>query len=472
MEGFERIGRIQPVASAEVAQSRIGLGFEKLDRGAFDPEKAYDKVAATGVKWVRIQSGWARTERQKGVYDFAWLDDVVDNLRMRGLRPWICLCYGNGLYDARAAQVYGAVGCPPIFTQEAREAWQRYVRALAAHFKGRVSDYEVWNEPDGQWCWKSGVSGREYGQFLCMTAEAIRESDEEARIIGGAICLRTLSFLDDALRTGAGRLIDAVSFHEYTADESLVFERVRSLRALCRRYNPRIEIIQGESGSQSRRDGAGALRGGAWTEDRQARQLLRHTVADLLCDVRFSSYFSTLDMVEALNGSVGDKASYLDYAYFGILRAEFDENGVATGSYAPKPSYYALRNLCAVFAGEFDVCDLPVLAQPEESPLVFGRDCADKSIISGGFMRRNGAFLYAYWNATDLMTTKYESTYTVEVSALPGGFALIDPMEGGIYRIGEENMVCTGEQSWKLLHLPITDYPLLLISTQQPFCAL
>ena len=63
MEGFERIGRIQPVASAEVAQSRIGLGFEKLDRGAFDPEKAYDKVAATGVKWVRIQSGWARTER-------------------------------------------------------------------------------------------------------------------------------------------------------------------------------------------------------------------------------------------------------------------------------------------------------------------------------------------------------------------------------------------------------------------------
>ena len=202
MEGFERIGRIQPVASAEVAQSRIGLGLEKLDRGAFDPEKAYDKVAATGVKWVRIQSGWARTERQKGVYDFAWLDDVVDNLRMRGLRPWICLCYGNGLYDARAAQVYGAVGCPPIFTQEAREAWQRYVRALVAHFKGRVSDYEVWNEPDGQWCWKSGVSGREYGQFLCMTAEAIRQSDEEARIIGGAICLRTLSFMDDALRTG------------------------------------------------------------------------------------------------------------------------------------------------------------------------------------------------------------------------------------------------------------------------------
>ena len=122
MEGFERIGTIRTMASAEVGKSRIGLGFEKLDRGAFDPEKAYDKVAATGVKWVRIQSGWARTERQKGVYDFTWLDDVVDNLRARGLKPWICLCYGNGLYDERAAQGYGAGGCPPIFTRGAREA--------------------------------------------------------------------------------------------------------------------------------------------------------------------------------------------------------------------------------------------------------------------------------------------------------------------------------------------------------------
>ena len=44
------------------------------------PEKVYDKVAALGVKWIRIQSGWQKTEREEGVYDFAWLDKVVDNL--------------------------------------------------------------------------------------------------------------------------------------------------------------------------------------------------------------------------------------------------------------------------------------------------------------------------------------------------------------------------------------------------------
>ena len=80
----------------------------------FNPEKAYDKLAMIGAKWVRIQSGWERTEQEKGVYDFEWLDSIVDNLLERGLVPWINLVYGNGLYDDDAAKVFGAVGCPPV----------------------------------------------------------------------------------------------------------------------------------------------------------------------------------------------------------------------------------------------------------------------------------------------------------------------------------------------------------------------
>ena len=49
-------------ASKEIDHSRLGIGFEKLDRMAFDPENAYDKVAAVGVKWVRILSGYFQYE--------------------------------------------------------------------------------------------------------------------------------------------------------------------------------------------------------------------------------------------------------------------------------------------------------------------------------------------------------------------------------------------------------------------------
>ena len=87
MERLKRIGKLEPRHSLDVKESPMGLGMEKLDRDAFDPEKVYDKVAALGVKWIRIQSGWQKTEKEEGVYDFAWLDSQVDNLLSRGLPP-------------------------------------------------------------------------------------------------------------------------------------------------------------------------------------------------------------------------------------------------------------------------------------------------------------------------------------------------------------------------------------------------
>ena len=83
MERLIKVGDVKAIASKDIQFSRVGIGFEKLDRDVFDPENAYDPVAATGVKWVRIQSGWERTEKERGVYSFEWLDSIVDNLRKR-----------------------------------------------------------------------------------------------------------------------------------------------------------------------------------------------------------------------------------------------------------------------------------------------------------------------------------------------------------------------------------------------------
>ena len=158
MERFSRIGRLLPSSSQDIADSRLGVGLEKLDRDLYDPAPTYDVLAALGLKWVRLQSGWARTEKQAGAYDFSWLDESVDALLARGMRPWLNLVYGNPVYTPAAAAVFGAVGVPPIATQAERDAWDRYVQATVRHFSGRVRDYEIWNEPDGDWCWKHGVS--------------------------------------------------------------------------------------------------------------------------------------------------------------------------------------------------------------------------------------------------------------------------------------------------------------------------
>ncbi|MBQ3076133.1 MAG: beta-galactosidase, partial [Clostridia bacterium] len=147
MERLKKIGKLSLENTEKNRASRIGIGFEKLDRGVFDPEKAYDYVGKLGLQWVRIQSGWARTETEKGVYHFEWLDSIVDNLIQRNLEPWICLCYGNPVYTPHAAPVFGAVGCPPIETEEEREAWRRYVTEVVTRYTGKVRYFEVWNEP-------------------------------------------------------------------------------------------------------------------------------------------------------------------------------------------------------------------------------------------------------------------------------------------------------------------------------------
>ncbi len=461
MERLLKIGKVAPKHSSQIIHSRLGIGFEKLDRNAFDPAKAYDKVAELGVKWVRIQSGWARTEQAKGQYDFAWLDNVVDNLLKRGLVPWICLCYGNGLYDEKAAKVFGAVGCPPIHSQEAKTAWHNYVKATTEHFKGRVAYYEVWNEPDGNWCWKHGADAREYGEFVIATAKAARAGDDSVKIIGGAQCRRDLHFMDIAFATGMGHYIDAVTFHEYTPDEKSVFGRVAALKALCSIYNPSIEIIQGESGSQSRSGGCGALNTGAWTPRKQAKQLARHTMADLITAVKFTSYFSCMDMIEALNGTVGDKNSYLDYGYFGVLNADFDENGYATGEYSPKISYTTLQVLSSIFAEDFEVVDLPILFCPLESGRVFGHDFNEPSLISSGFKKPNGSHAFVYWNSADLMTTEFESTITIQTAGLEGKIRLINLLDGTIYSLSDL-VEDKGDNRYWLKNIPITDYPLLL----------
>lgn len=461
MERLIKVGKIQPKSSLQVKNSRIGLGFEKLDRDVFDPEKAYDKVCETGVKWARIQSGWQRTEKEKGVYDFEWIDKIIDNLLKRGIQPWVCLCYGNELYDDLAKTVFGAVGCPPIFTKEQKEAWENYVKAFVGRYKGKISYYEVWNEPDGRWCWKTGVNATELGEFTIATAKAVKEVNSEAKVIGGAICYRPIGFLNQALAAGMGEYIDYISFHEYTPDETKVFERVKTLKALADRYNPNIGIIQGESGSQSRSGGNGALKVGAWTEEKQAKQLLRHTVADLMTEVFFTSYFSCMDMIEALRGETGNVASYLDYGYFGVLGAEFDENGKSVGTYYRKPSFYALQNLASVFSEDYEVCEIPAMFIPQESPRVFGRDLSRNSVVAGGFKRVDGE-AFVFWYPSDIMTTSYESTISMEVYSKFDKIQLVDLMDGNIYDI-PESMISRDEYGlYTIKNLPIKDTPMIL----------
>ncbi len=146
--------------------------------------------------------------------------------------------------------------------------------------------------------------------------------------------------------------------------------------------------------------------------------------------------------------------------------AEFDENGFSTGTYAPKPSYYALQNLAALFSGDVVPTGLPVMQMPSHSPRLFHPDLGGCSLISGGFSRPDGTKAYAYWYPADLMTTDFESTITFEVAVKnldTAKIRLIDPMDGSVYTIPETILKTDANGNvLRFEHLPVKDYPLFL----------
>lgn len=464
MQGFTKIGMVPAVHSSQIQSSRIGIGLEKLDRNLYDPSPCYAPIGELGVKWVRIQSGWCRTEKQKDVYDFEWLDRIVDNLIAQGTQPWIDLCYGNELYTPEANNKAGSVGRPPIHTEQERAAWDRYVIAAVKHFTGRVQLWEIWNEPDGRWCWRPEPNAAEYGVFALRTAKAIKQANPDAKVITGSFCI-DLDFLQGYMSRELAELTDYVTYHRYQFDvDTGVIECVKNIRAVLNSFGgSHIGIIQGETGTQSQYGTRGALSHFEWSQRTQAKFLLRKIMVDLMTEVLFTSYFSTVDIFENINDDTGEKT--IDwYGFFGLLGERFDENGIPTGEYFKKDAYRSMQVLCSLMSGAKNTW-IPVLFQkrPFHNPMLSDDDAAriDSGVLFQGYTLRNNSKAFVYWKASDLTKEAFNGTTSLHfVGCFDQEISLIDLYDGSIYRINE--MQRTAE-SVTLSHVPLKDYPVMVV---------
>jgi hypothetical protein len=69
------------------------------------------------------------------------LDVLLTDLAIQGKKPLLVLDYGNKFYDS---------GDQPT-SPEAIDAYVNYAKFVVAHFKGRVTQFEIWNE------WNNGT---------------------------------------------------------------------------------------------------------------------------------------------------------------------------------------------------------------------------------------------------------------------------------------------------------------------------
>ncbi|HEX2672694.1 MAG TPA: hypothetical protein VHM25_17545, partial [Polyangiaceae bacterium] len=115
-----------------------------------------DLIAATGLKFVRIDLTWEVTEKAPGVYDFAPYDVIARQLQARRLRPLFILNYSNPLYAKQVPvrhQVPAIIkASAPVLPREVA-AFARWAARAVSHFHDYDAVFELWNEPDLDHFW-------------------------------------------------------------------------------------------------------------------------------------------------------------------------------------------------------------------------------------------------------------------------------------------------------------------------------
>ena len=319
--GLKAIGRLAVRDAKEIRSSKWSVGCETMDRDYADWDAFKALLGPLGVKHGRLFSGWAKTEQEKNTYDFSWLDPQVREMAAMGVKPWVCLSYGNPVWgsDFRLGMKVGQVTDNP----EAFEAWLRYCTACVNRYKDVVDEWEIWNEPFGQTA--------EYAELFFRTAKAIRAVQPEAKIYCTAVSFPKdyEGVLERLKRENALDLASTFLYHPYHPNPDQSYARIADpLRKLVKRYSESYDIMQGECGCPSQLEFAHAMNNIEWTEYAQAKWNLRRTVGDAARSIP-CNVFTMID---------------LQYTFmlqsFGLVRSNTLKEFVYR-----RPSYYAMQNV-------------------------------------------------------------------------------------------------------------------------------
>ncbi len=419
---FKESGKIKPRHARKIATSNLWVGGETLDRDYADYEQYKKYLGPLGAKKLRLQSGWAKTEKMKGVYDFAWLDAIVNDALSQGVQPWIQTSYGNLLYEGAGSIDLGG-GIP--HSEEGLAAWENYVRALVSHFKDRVHEWEIWNEPD---LGNNRKTPEIYAGLFYRTARIIREIDPQATIVALAIAHfdtdYITAFFEYLKKRNAVSYVDVVSFHGYPMIPETSFEGLGKIQQLIWGYNPNILFWQGETGCPSTKGSSGALGNHDWTELTQAKWDLRRAMSHIGRDIPYSQFllceFSYLNHPGYVNRNKLNTK--------GLLK--IDEKTMAV-EYA-KPAYYAYQNLCALFDGNM---------KPEKE---FGYSSPEGNTLSVFAFKheKTNAHAVTIWFGNQVPSDEntYRMTTVIFEKLQIKKPVYIDIRTGKIYRIPKENI--------------------------------
>ena len=437
---YKKIGTIQPRSTQQIEASRLTIGCETLDRDYADFNAYKDYLPPLGIKKIRLQSGWGKTEKQKGIYNWKWLDSIIDFATANKLVPWLEVSYGNPVYNGGGGT--GLLNSMPT-SAEGYAAWDRYVAAIVTRYKGRVNEWEIWNEPDHPL--QSNLP-ETVAKLNLRTATIIKAIQPDAKIAGLAFASHSdTEYFDRFLKVIADSakmdLFTWFSYHSYAMrpEDAYRTRGVPALQKVLAGYTNKVKLRQGENGAPSTYIPSYALDKYFWTEYSQAKYDMRRVLGDLGRDIE-TSVFTIIDIRYPGKETVMNKKGLI-------------ESDMTLIAIRPKVAYYGMQNIAAIFDNKLNLTPaFGYTTESKESMSVFGytQDGTDKHAVT---LWLDGKIPSNAFTTTPTNITLQNVKFTQPV--------YVDLMTGHIYDIPANAWSKQGN-SYAFKNIPLYDAPVLI----------
>lgn len=451
------IGKLKTRSAKEIESANWILGCETLDRDMADFHQYKQYLEPLGIKVLRLQAGWAKTEKVKGKYDWEWLDRIVDDAIARGCEPWLETSYGNQLYPGGGGTNLSA-GIPT--SPESLAAWDRWVEAMVKRYKEKVKQWEVWNEPNFG---DNEINKPEAVAALNIrTAEIIKRIQPGARISGLAMGHIDLAYADSFFKyihdQKKMHLFDNMTYHDYVYNPDSNYPRVQELRRVLDKYAPGVALRQGENGAPSMGGlGRGAIGDWDWNELSQAKWNTRRMLGDLGHDLE-CSILGIIDM----NYNTGAPITKLNVK--GLIQSDSTRRAIR-----PKLTYYAIQHVTAIFDHSLvrikNMKDSHNLHAKRADGEIHYNKGTDRSMAVYGYRHRDrGAAVFTLWmdEAIPSPSNKVKQLKFTLRGAHLNDPVLIDILSGEVFEFGKDQW--RKERDAIIFEqLPVYDAPVVLI---------
>jgi hypothetical protein len=197
-----------PGPSQPVDASFFGMHIHRAAAGTTWPAVPFSewRLWDAGVSWPQL-------EPEPGKWNFQLLDSYarmaaerhVDVLLTLGLTP----AWASSRPDEPSAYAKGNAAEPRRLAD-----WEEYIRVVATRYRGRIHEFEIWNEPNAKGTFTGSVEAMT--QLSRAAYRVLKSVDPAITVVSPAATAdQGFLWLDEFLRRGGCEYADIIGYHFY-----------------------------------------------------------------------------------------------------------------------------------------------------------------------------------------------------------------------------------------------------------------